>query len=157
MSEQDIPSEVRDLLDRDQIVSLMNRYLGSLDDRVSINVEWARSLFTDDVHVVHRGFEMNGLEEIAFAHQFVSEGWARTLHVTSNHRIDLGGDSAHVEARLMAIHLHRGDNPPEAYRIANVFTADARRTSDGWRFSRLNQETVWSSGTSHLDLEKNEG
>jgi hypothetical protein len=156
MTDEALPPELRDLLDREQIVALSNRYLGSLDDKEIIDEHWAASLFTDDVRVVHRGFEMNGLEEIAFGHRFVVEGWERTLHFTTNHRVELDGETASYNARLFAIHLHKGAEPPEPYLIANVFTAEARRTPDGWRFQSLSQETVWSSGTSHLDVDRSE-
>ena len=71
---------------------------------------------------------------MAVGNRFVREGWDRTFHVSTNAQVDLDGDRAHLRAQLLAIHLHPDSTPPEPYIIANVFEADAVRTSDGWRF-----------------------
>ena len=70
-----------------------------------------------------------GIEEVAAAHRMVMGRWERTLHFTTNHRIEFDGDRAHLTARLMAIHVHPGENPPDSLIAANVLDADAVRTS----------------------------
>jgi hypothetical protein len=155
--DQTVQQEVQELLDRDRVVALMNRYLATVDERSSFDADWARSLFSPDVRVEHRGIVLQGLDDMAAGHAIVRGGWERTLHFTTNPRVELNGDRAHIQARLFAIHVHPGPNPPDPYFIANAFDADAVRTPDGWRFRGFHQEIVWSSGRSHLDPETSEG
>jgi hypothetical protein len=154
--DQSTELELRELLDRDRILTLMNRYFATVDDAASIDAEWARSIFSDDVRVEHRGFTLVGIEDMAVGNRLVREGWDRTFHVSTNAQVDLDGDRAHLRAQLLALHVHPEATPPEPYIIANVFEADAVRTSDGWRFQTLNLRPVWSSGQSHFDIEAND-
>jgi SnoaL-like domain len=151
--DQSTELELRDLLERDRILALMNRYFAAVDDAASLDAEWARSIFSDDVRVEHRGFTLEGIEDMAVGNRFVREGWDRTFHVSTNAQVNLDGDRAHLRAQLLAIHLHPDSTPPEPYIIANVFEADAVRTSDGWRFQSLRLRPVWSTGQSHFDIE----
>jgi hypothetical protein len=148
--------ELQGLLDRDRIIALMNRYFATIDDSDGLDAEWARSIFSEDVRVEHRGFTFEGIEDLAVGNRFVRDGWDRTFHVSTNAQVELDGDRAHLRAQLLAIHVHPGSTPPEPYVIANVFEADVLRTLDGWRFQTLNLRPVWSSGQSHFDIEASE-
>jgi len=144
---------LRGLLDRERIVALADRCFAAVDQGEGLDAEWAGSIFSADVRVEHRGFTLEGLEEVAAGNRFVREGWDRTFHASSNHQVELDGDRAHLRSQLLAIHVHRDATPPEPYVIANVYEADAVRTPDGWRFRSIGFRPVWSSGQSHLDLE----
>jgi hypothetical protein len=148
--------ELQRLLDRDRILALMSRYFATIDDASGLDAEWARSIFSDDVRVEHRGFTLEGTEDLAVGNRFVREGWDRTFHISTNAQVELDGNRAHLRAQLLAIHVHREMTPPEPYIIANVFEADALRTLDGWRLQTLNLRPVWSSGQSHFDIEASE-
>ena len=154
--DQSTELELQGLLDRDRIMALMNRYFATIDDASRLEAEWAQSIFSDDVRVEHRGFTLEGIEDVAAGNQFVRDGWDRTFHISANAQLELDGDRAHLRAQLLAIHVHSDSVPPEPYVIANLFEADALRTVDGWRFRTLNLRPVWSSGRSHLDIETNE-
>jgi SnoaL-like protein len=147
--------ELQGLLDRDRIMALMNRYFATVDDANGLDAEWARSIFSEDVRVEHRGFTLEGLEDLAVGNRFVRDGWDRTFHVSTNAQVELDGDRAHLRAQLLAIHVHPESTPQEPYIIANVFEADVLRTLDGWRFQTLNLRPVWSTGQSHFDIEAN--
>jgi hypothetical protein len=144
--------ELQLLLDRDRIVALMNRYFATIDDASDLDTEWARSIFSEDVRVEHRGFTLEGIEDLAVGNRFVRGGWDRTFHVSTNAQIEIDGERAHLRAQLLAIHVHPGVDPPEPYVIANVFEADVLRTFEGWRFQTLHLRPVWSSGQSHFDI-----
>jgi hypothetical protein len=148
--------EIQGLIDRDHIMALMNRYLATVDDASRLDTEWARSIFSEDVRVEHRGFTLEGIEDLAVGNRFVRDGWDRTFHIGTNAQIELDGDGAHLRAQLLAIHVHPGSTPSEPYVIANVFEADALRTIDGWRFRTMNLRPVWSIGQSHFDIETDE-
>jgi hypothetical protein len=147
--------ELQRLLDRDRIMALMNRYFATVDDASGLDAGWARSIFSEDVRVEHRGFTLEGLEDLAVGNRFVRDGWDRTFHVSTNAQVELDGDRAHLRAQLLAIHVHPESTPQEPYIIANVFEADVLRTLDGWRFQTLNLRPVWSTGQSHFDIEAN--
>ena len=148
--------DLQALLDWDRIVALMNRYFATIDDASSLDAEWARSIFSEDVRVEHRGFTLEGIEDLAVGNRFVREGWDRTFHISTNAHVELDGDRAHLRAQLLVLHVHPESTPPEPYVIANVFEADALRTVDGWRFRTLNLRPVWSSGQSHFDIQGSE-
>jgi SnoaL-like domain len=82
--------------------------------------------------------------------------WKRTLHFSTNHRVEIDGGHAHLIARLMAIHVHPGENPPDSLIAANVLDADAVRTENGWRFERFSPRTIWRTGQSAAEIEVNE-
>jgi SnoaL-like domain len=144
--------ELQALLDRDRILALMNRYFATIDDGISLDADWARSLFSEDVRVEHRGFTLEGIEDISIGNRFVRDGWDRTFHMGTNVQIDVDGHLAHLRAQLLAIHLHHDPGPAEPYIIANVVEADAVRTPEGWRFQTLHFRPVWSTGKSHFDI-----
>lgn len=148
--------ELNGILDRDRIMALMNRYFATIDDASDLDAEWASGIFSHDVRVAHRGFALEGIEDLAVGNRFIRDGWDRTFHIATNAQVELDGDRAHLRAQLMAIHVHRESTPPEPYVIANVFEADVLRTIDGWRFQTLNLRPVWSSRQSHFDIETNE-
>ena len=90
--------ELQGLLDRDRIMALMNRYFATVDDASGLDAEWARSIFSEDVRVEHRGFTLEGIEDLAVGNRFVRDGWDRTFHVSTNAQVELDGDSAHLRA-----------------------------------------------------------
>jgi len=146
MSEQTDQQELRDLLDRDAVGALVDRYVRTLDEPNSFDVAWARSLFTEDVRLEHEIAVLEGVDEVAAVHHLVMTRWERTLHFTTNHQVEVDGDRAHLSARLMAIHVHPGENPPDELIAANLVEADAVRTGEGWRFERFAPRTVWRTG-----------
>lgn len=154
--EQITERELQELPDRDHIIALMNRYFATIDDADGLDTRWARSIFSEDVRVEHRGSTLEGIEDLAVGNRFVRDGWGRTFHVSTNAQVELDGDRAHLRAQLLAIHVHPESTPPEPYVIANVFEADALRTVNGWKFQTLNLRPIWSSGQSHFDIDTSE-
>ena len=154
--DQILERELQGLLDRDRIIALMNHYFCTVDDASGLDAEWASGIFSDDVRVEHRGFTLEGIEDLAVGNRFVREGWERTFHISTNAQIELDGDRANLRAQLLAIHVHPESTPPEPYVIAHVFEADALRTIGGWRFQTLNLRPIWSTGQSHFDIGTNE-
>ena len=153
MSELVSQSEVRALLDREQIGALVNHYVMTLDAAGPYDTEWARSLFTEDIRLEHEIAVLQGIEEVASAHRMVLGRWERTVRFSTNHHIVVNGERAHLIARLMAIHVHPDENPPEALIAANLLTADAVQTEVGWRFDRFAPRTLWRSGQSPEQVE----
>ena len=152
MSEQIDQRELRELVERERLVALVDHYVTTLDDPSIFDEDWARSLFTEDVRLDHEIAVLEGIEEVAAAHRMVMARWQRTLHFSTNHRIEFEGEHAHLTARLIAIHVHPGETPPDALIAANLLDADAVPTSDGWRFDRFASRTLWRSGQSPEEI-----
>jgi len=156
MSEQTGQRELGELIERERIVALVDHYVASLDEPSSFDEDWARSLFTEDVCLEHEIAVLEGIDEVAAAHRMVMARWERTLHFSTNHRIELDGEHAHLTARLMAIHVHPGANPPDPLIAANLLEADAVHTNNGWRFERFAPRTLWRTGRSPAEIEANQ-
>jgi hypothetical protein len=156
MNEQTDQSEVRELIQRERVVALLDRYVTTLDEPSSFDETWARSLFTEDVRLEHEIAVLEGIAEVAAAHRMVMGRWAGTLHFSTNHRVEFDGEHAHLTARLMAIHVHLDQNPPDPLIAANFLDADAVRTSNGWRFERFAPRTFWRAGQSPSESDMKE-
>jgi hypothetical protein len=148
MSDQIGQTELQSFIDRGQVVALVDHYVTTLDEPSTFDDVWARSLFTEDIRLVHEIAVLEGIEEVAAAHRMVMERWERTFHFSANHRVEADGERAHLTARLMAIHVHPGENPPAPLIAANLLEADAVLTSKGWRFERFAPRTLGRSGQS---------
>jgi hypothetical protein len=156
MNEQADQGELRELLERARVVALVDLYVATLDEPSTFDEDWARSLFIEDVRLEHEIAVLEGIEEVAAAHRMVMARWARTVHFTTNHRVAFDGEHAHLTARLMAIHVHPGENPPESLIAANLLDADVVRTSKGWRFERFAPRTLWRTGQSPEEIKADE-
>ena len=66
--EQITELELQGLLDRDRIMALMNRYLATIDEASGLDAEWARSIFSEDVRVEHRGFTLERIDDFGQSH-----------------------------------------------------------------------------------------
>ena len=153
MCEQADQQELRELIERQRVVALVDHYVTTLDEPSSFDENWARSLFTEDVRLEHEIAVLVGIEEVAAAHRMVMARWERTLHFSTNHRIEFDDEHAHLTARLMAIHMHPGENPPDPLIAANFLDADAVQTCNGWRFERFAPRTLWRTGHSPALIE----
>jgi hypothetical protein len=156
MSERTEQHELRELLERDRIVALVDDYVTTLDEGRPLDEEWARSLFTEDVRLEHEIAVLHGVEEVAAAHRLLMGRWERTFHYSANHRVTFDGEHAHLSARLMAIHVHPGAQPPDPLIAANLLDADAVLTTNGWRFERFAPLTIWRCGQSAADVSARE-
>jgi hypothetical protein len=156
MSEQTEQRGVRELIERAHVVALVDHYVATLDEPSSFDEDWAGSLFTQDVRFEHEIAVLEGLEEVAAAHRMVMARWERTVHFSTNHRVEFDGERAHLTARLMAIHVHPGEDPPESLIAANLLDADVVHTSQGWRFERFAPRTLWRTGHSPEEVTAND-
>lgn len=83
--------------------------------------------------------------------------WDRTLHLSTNHLIELDGDRARLRAPLVAIHVHPATESKAPLLAAHILEADAVRTTDGWRFERFALRPVWTVGDAPAGLEAKRG
>lgn len=122
---------IRNLADRAELTELVARHSRWIDEG---RYDETATLFTDDVTVTSprgQATGIDGLNELADSrhHQYT-----RTLHSKSGLIIDITGDTATVQAADVAVFV-TGDTAAAV--AAGVHHYRARRTSDGWRFDRL--------------------
>lgn len=137
-----------DLLDRAEIGGLLDRYLLDFDSRPDPprDDSWYGSLFTADLDLRfpvggHRG--LAGLAEFQHA---AKRNWDRTHHASTNHVVELRGDTAEVSAKLLVTHVHPPQSGRADLRTGSRIEAAAVRTPDGWRLRALAIHLVWSRG-----------
>jgi hypothetical protein len=70
--------------------------------------------------------------------------YSATHHISTNHQITVAGDEATSRSYLQAVHV-RG-NPKDHWTAGGWYDCSYRRTSEGWRFSRVKLHSVWMSG-----------
>lgn len=150
-------SATAELADRVEITDLISRYLGAIDDR-QLDRTTLEGIFAEGGRLTRpRGASLIGPEEIATGQ---SESFARfmaTHHVSSDHVVDLDGDSARIRANLIAMHLWaeqaRDPNSLQTYFLAGgVLHALAVRTCRGWRLGELSLRNTWRTGTGYNSI-----
>lgn len=138
---EEVQRQLRGLLDREEIASLMQRSTTSFDDK-TLDDAWARSVFTDDVELAFPIGNHRGIAGISAFHKNSIAKWERTLHFTTNYVTNFDGDTATIRANLFAIQIHLAEtrhirSSYAAFLVAGMYHGDVLRTPSGWRFRRL--------------------
>lgn len=148
---------VSELADRAEITTLVSRYFSAIDDK-RLDRATLASVFTAGGRLTRpNGSSTVGPEAIADQQ---SESFARfraTHHVSSDHVIDLDGDSAQVRANLIAMHLwadqERDPHTLQTHFLAGgVLHAFVERTGQGWRLSELSMRNTWRTGSGYAAI-----
>jgi hypothetical protein len=130
-----------DLVDRLGIEENISKLGRSLDER---DFEALRELFTPDASVTTPGGTATGhdaLVEQARARHSRDDG---IQHVITNLLVEVDGDQASVRANLLVSFAHSGPADPAPFLLGEVYRFDLRRTAEGWRFTTLRSNPVWS-------------
>jgi SnoaL-like domain len=143
---------LQQLVDRNEITDLVHRLGVVLDEGLFDDL---RSLLAEGATVRTAGGAAEGHEAI-IAQASRNHPLEQPLqHVITNIFVDLDGARAQARANLVvyfgplagasdsAVQLA----PPVEYTMGEVYHYDLVRTSEGWRFSRIQTTPVWRSGT----------
>lgn len=142
-----------DLLDRDEIATLVHRLGACLDEG---RVEDLRTLFTADAVASTPGGVADGIDALvaqASRNHSPDDG---IQHLISGVLVDRDrdGDTATVRANLVVTFARRAPAPaaPASALVApaalgEVYRFAARRTPAGWRLTRVTTTPVWVSHT----------
>jgi 3-phenylpropionate/cinnamic acid dioxygenase small subunit len=120
---------VRELADRAELTELVARHAKWVDDRAW---EDAARIATADITARARGLEVTGITAFAALAREVHEVYESTRHSTSNVIIDLDGDTATVQARVLAVFRTGAESMSLT---AADYRFGARRTESGWRIA----------------------
>ncbi|MFZ5966462.1 MAG: nuclear transport factor 2 family protein [Bacillota bacterium] len=134
-----------------QISDLLSRFCSIVDDKC-ISVAAVAATFTPDGRFISpNGAAVIGPETIAAEKAKSFSLFRATHHVTSDHIIDLEGDTARLRANMTAMHLWSDEeSDPRSLQThfvaGGVFEAAAVRTAGGWRFRELKSRITWRTG-----------
>ncbi|MFI9782954.1 nuclear transport factor 2 family protein [Kitasatospora sp. NPDC051984] len=139
-----LEDQLRELTDRSRIGALIDRFVSGLDhpDPRWCDEAWYRSVFSDGIVLDMPNGTHTGIAGLPHFFGGPKSQWARTHHVTTNHLIEVAGDTATGRANVQATHVPHGPDAP-------LFTGGARydftavRTPAGWRISHLATAIVW--------------
>jgi len=70
--------------------------------------------------------------------------YSATHHISSNHEIEIRGDSATSRSYLQAVHV--GPRPSEHWDAGGWYDCRYRRTPSGWKFVHVRLTAVWTQG-----------
>ncbi|MEG3631673.1 nuclear transport factor 2 family protein [Streptomyces poriticola] len=139
--------QLRVLSDRLEIRDLLDRYVVALDTiDETADDDWFSELFTEDARFTFPIGSHTGLAGLAAFQRKARARWARTHHLSANHRIEQAGDTATVRVHQLATHVHQGGDPSRTFDVGGYYEGRAVRTPSGWRFDRLSFHVVWSTG-----------
>ena len=134
-----------DLVERQAIVDLLNRYGWTLDDR-----DWdgLADCFTPDA-VADYGpglGKQDGPAAIVALCRGVLERLDSTQHVITNHEVTITGDRAKTRCYLVAQHTKAGVDGGANFTLGGCYLDDVVRTPAGWRIARREMRVLWQEG-----------
>ena len=133
--------QVTELVARNAITDLVYRLGVALDDG---RFDELRSIFTEDSMASTPGGTVEGIDALIAQASRNHSRERRNHHVITNVLVDLDGERADVRANLVVTFAR--DAVPY-FTLGEVYRFDARRTSDGWRLSRVESTPVWTTGS----------
>ena len=140
----DSAAQLQWLVDRAAISDLLVDFARSLDDQ-----DWAgyAALYaTDGVLAIAPTISHTGRDGLA---EFVAASlgrYAGTHHVSSNHAIDVDGDTASARSYLIAAHVFDAAEPQRHADGAGWYRYQLRRDPEGWRFTHVSLQIRYLSG-----------
>ncbi len=137
------PTLLRAVTDEREIIRLVTLYTRAIDTR---DRTLGLSLFTEDAVGNYTETPSRGPAAIIDLLFGMLEKVERTLHVGTNHVVEVDGDEGLVTWYLQAQHV-AGD---ASFMIGGMYVDAVRRTAKGWRISRRDFQTIWAAGDSTL-------
>jgi SnoaL-like domain len=132
--------------DRDAIIDTKIRYAWYGDAE---RYDEFDQIFTEDVECVYEGYgePMRGRDTVIEFLRSASGTLEQTQHFFSNFVVEMrGADEAQLQHYMLAQHVNTGAEGGSTFLVGGMYTDLLRRTDDGWRISRLEHHTFWTSG-----------
>lgn len=90
---------------------------------------------------------MIGRAEIAERATHGLDDFDATHHLSTNHIIEIDGDSARTRSYLLVAHVQDSGQPDEHGDAGGWYDCALRRTTEGWKLTRVALQIVWTKGT----------
>jgi hypothetical protein len=142
-----------------QVSELLSRYFSAIDDK-HFELDIIEATFTADARILRpNGSETVGHGNILEVNRKSFARFKATHHVSSDHIIDIAGDTATVRANLTGMHLWADDenNPSlngKHFYAGIVLTAKAVKADNSWRISELAYRNIWRTGDGMAEMAK---
>jgi ketosteroid isomerase-like protein len=138
-----LEEQVQWLVDRAEISELLHTFARALDEK-----DWESYVDT---------YAEDGAIELPWATvprdklaEFVPHDLGRfhaTHHISSNHQIDVSGDTARSRSYLQAMHVLNAGDQGSQWLVAGWYDNEYRRTPAGWKLTRVRITPVWELGS----------
>ena len=135
----------QEMSDRFEIQDLVHYYAHLIDQK---SLDDLRQVFTEDAHVDYSAFggSVGNLEEtITFLKAaLTNELFPNSQHLNANIQVELDGDRA--SGRVMCFNpmeMTLPDGASQTYFLGLWYVDEYRRTADGWRICRREEEKSW--------------
>jgi uncharacterized protein (TIGR02246 family) len=138
-----LDSRIQLLIDKDEISRLLLGFGAALDSK-----DWQAyaETFTQDGVFEIMGQKRTGRVEIAAGPARDLERYDRLQHYSTNHVIEVDGDTATASHYLIGVHVPDGDQHSRHADVGGRYLCECRRTAAGWKLSSARIEVIWSSG-----------
>ena len=137
-----LEQRLRELEDRTELTSLVDRFVQALDDPDQLTEDRYRTLLTEDVRLTLPNGTHQGVAGLPGFLDAPKALWARSQHYATNTLVEVDGDRAGVSANLQAVHVPHDDADPVFVGGAR-YDARAERTPAGWRLSEVAVAVRW--------------
>ena len=135
----------QELSDRFEIQDLVHYYAHLIDQK---SLDDLRQVFTEDAHVDYSAFggSVGNLEETTtfLKAALTNELFPNSQHLNANIQVELDGDRA--SGRVMCFNpmeMTLPDGASQTYFLGLWYVDEYRRTADGWRICRREEEKSW--------------
>jgi ketosteroid isomerase-like protein len=118
-------------------------------------IDFARRVDTRDQAGYAANFTDDGVLELPFGvfngREAISEMSGPpppmgTHHLSTNHMIQIDGDTASSRSYLQATHIADVAKPTQNWKAGGWYDCTFRRTADGWKFTRVVLSVLWAGG-----------
>jgi ketosteroid isomerase-like protein len=135
--------EFQRLLDRAAISDLLHDFARRLDGG-----EWDRyaATFAPDGVFELPWSRRAGRDEIAAAAETDLAAFATVMHYSTNHVIEIDGNTARTRSYLIGIHVPDATDPATHADAGGWYDCELERTGEGWRFTHVRVTVAWHGG-----------
>jgi hypothetical protein len=137
-----LEEQVQRLVDRAAISDLLHAFARALDTK-----DWEAYVDTyAEDGVIELPWATATREELA---EFVPRDLGRfhaTHHISSNHSIEIDGDTARSRSYLLAMHVLDPEDQGSQWLAAGWYDNEYRRTPEGWKLTKVRITPIWQLG-----------
>ncbi|MEW2619897.1 nuclear transport factor 2 family protein [Streptomyces sp. NPDC048106] len=130
-----------------EISDLVDRYFRALDAR-RFTDGWADGFLTEDIRMQTPLGAARGADAVRATEEALRR-YERTQHMASGIVADMDASTARVSWNALMVHVHHDGM---LFMVGGRFEAGLRRVADGWRFSRMTVQAIWTQGQPPLGI-----
>lgn len=131
--------------DRDDIQELMARYGEAIDTKDYVGLA---ACFAPDANGQWAAMPEPVVGNVAIANfmKGILDRLEATTHMFTNFIIEVNGDTARMQAKIIAQHVRRGVPGGETLLAGGRYDAQVRRIDGQWKLSRVRGTSIWHDG-----------